>query len=87
MAIAKIYESISFYFDTWSRIMEIRTRIAEVGDSRIGSSRILIISPPTDRGIELLARANTGGAFRITSCRLLQPVHPRSGLSLSQQRL
>ncbi len=41
--------------------MEIRTRIMEVQDSRIKKLKILIISPPTDRGIKILAQANPNG--------------------------
>ncbi len=37
------------------------TRIMEVQDSRIKNLRMLIISPPTDRGIKVLTQANPQG--------------------------
>jgi hypothetical protein len=33
----------------------------EVQDSKLKDSKILIISPPTDRGIKILSKANTKG--------------------------
>jgi len=61
MKIEETYFAVSGFFDLWIRLMEIRTRIMEVEDSRLNNSRILIISPPTDRGIKVLARANPRG--------------------------
>lgn len=53
------YFSVSRYFDTWVRLMEIRTRTMEAEDSaHLQGARVLIISPPTDAGIPLLVRAN-----------------------------
>ena len=61
MKIEETYPVVSGFFDLWVRLMEIRTRIREVEDSRLNNSRILIISPPTDRGIKVLAQANPRG--------------------------
>lgn len=61
MKIEESYLALSGFFDLWVRIMEIRTRIMEVQDSRINNLRILIISPPTDRGIKVLTQANPKG--------------------------
>ncbi len=61
MKIEETYLAVSGFFDLWVRIMEIRTRFMEVEDSRLNNSRILIISPPTDRGIKVLAQANPRG--------------------------
>lgn len=41
--------------------MESHTRSMEVRDSKLQDSKILIISPPTDRGIGALTRANRHG--------------------------
>ncbi len=61
MKIEESYLAASGFFDLWVRLMEIRTRIMEVEDSRLNDLRILIISPPTDRGIKVLAQANPRG--------------------------
>jgi ubiquinone/menaquinone biosynthesis C-methylase UbiE len=61
MKIEKSYFAVSGFFDLWVRFMEIRTRIMELQDSRIKNLRILIISPPTDRGIKVLTQANPNG--------------------------
>ncbi len=61
MKIEEAYLAVSGYFDLWVRIMELQTRMMEVQDSGIKDSRILIISPPTDRGIKVLAQANPRG--------------------------
>ena len=61
MKIEESYLAVSGFFDLWVRLIEIRTRIMEVQDSRINNLRILIISPPTDRGIKVLAQANQKG--------------------------
>jgi SAM-dependent methyltransferase len=61
MKIEESYLAVSGFFDLWVRLMEIRTRIMEVQDSRINNLRILIISPPTDRGIKVLTQANPKG--------------------------
>ena len=55
------YFSISRFFDTWVRVMELHTRKMEVEDSEHWGSKILVISPPTDPGIRLLAKANQRG--------------------------
>jgi len=59
MTIEESYLAVSGFFDLWVRFMEIRTRFMEVQDSRINNLRILIISPPTDRGIKVLTQANS----------------------------
>jgi len=59
--IEESYLAVSGFFDLWVRIMEIRTRIMEVQDSNINNLRILIISPPTDRGLKVLTQANPTG--------------------------
>jgi SAM-dependent methyltransferase len=61
MKIEESYLAISGFFDLWVRLMEMRTRIMEKRDSGIHDLRILIISPPTDRGIKVLAQANPRG--------------------------
>jgi ubiquinone/menaquinone biosynthesis C-methylase UbiE len=61
MEIEESYLAVSGFFDLWVRLMEIRTRIMELEDSEIKNFKILIISPPTDIGIKMLAQANTGG--------------------------
>jgi len=59
--IEKSFADVSGFFDTWVRIMEYQTRIMEVQDSGLNVKNILIISPPTDRGIVRLADANSNG--------------------------
>ncbi len=61
MRIEESYLSVSGFFDLWVRLIELRTRKMEVKDSKIQDSRILIISPPTDRGIKILSQENQRG--------------------------
>jgi ubiquinone/menaquinone biosynthesis C-methylase UbiE len=61
MKIEESYLAASGFFDFWVRLMEIRTRFMEVEDSKLNNLTILIISPPTDRGIKVLAQANQRG--------------------------
>jgi len=61
MKIEESYLAVSGFFDLWVRLMEIQTRIMEVKDSRLNNLRILIISPPTDRGIKVLTQSNPRG--------------------------
>ena len=61
MKIEESYLAVSGFFDLWVRLIEIRTRIMELEDSRLNNLKILIISPPTDRGIKILAQANPRG--------------------------
>ena len=68
MKIEESFLAVSGYFDLWVRLMEIRTRLMEVQDSGIDDSRVLIISPPTDRGIKVLAQANPGGESHLLCC-------------------
>jgi len=65
MNIERSYLALSRFFDTWVRIMEMRTRRMEVEDARLGESRTLIISPPTDAGIGVLAQANVDGETHV----------------------
>jgi SAM-dependent methyltransferase len=61
MKIEEAYSVISSVFDGWVRVMEYQTRVMEVQDLELNELRILIISPPTDRGLEILTRANPRG--------------------------
>jgi len=61
MKIEESYLAVSGFFELWVRLMEIRTRIMAVQDSRVSNLKILIISPPTDGGIKLLTQANQRG--------------------------
>jgi hypothetical protein len=58
MDIEKSYFVVSRFFNTWVRLMEYQTRMMEVVESAQLGPRRLIISPPTDAGIPLLALAN-----------------------------
>jgi ubiquinone/menaquinone biosynthesis C-methylase UbiE len=59
--IEKTYIYISPFFDTWVKFMEVQTREMEARDAILKASKVLIISPPTDRGIKVLAEANRKG--------------------------
>lgn len=61
MHVEESYFAVSRFFAAWVRVMEYHTRKMEVSDSASLGSRRLIISPPTDAGIPLLARANAHG--------------------------
>jgi hypothetical protein len=61
MDVENSYFAVSRFFAAWVWIMEYHTRKIEVQDSAHLGSRRLIISPPTDAGIPLLARANAHG--------------------------
>jgi len=61
MDVEESYFAVSWFFDVWVRLMEHHTRKMEALDSAHLGSRRLIISPPTDAGIPLLARANARG--------------------------
>lgn len=61
MKIEESYLAVSGFFDLWVRLMEIQTRFMEVADSKLNNLRILIISPPTDKGIKVLTQANSRG--------------------------
>lgn len=61
MNIEKSYAGLSWFFNYWSMLIENPLRIKEIHDSKIKNSKILIISPPTDRGITLLTQANANG--------------------------
>lgn len=61
MHVEQSYYQVSKFFDSWVRLMEIHTRRMEVVDSGDFGSKILIISPPTDTGIQILAGANAYG--------------------------
>jgi SAM-dependent methyltransferase len=55
------YVKISSFFNIWSKLIESPTRNIQVLDSNIKDSKILIISPPTDRGLKILSEANANG--------------------------
>ena len=66
MSISTAYAKLSPWFDRWVRVMEIHTRRLELQDARLGELNAMIISPPTDTGIRMIARANEAG----TTCLL-----------------
>lgn len=59
--IEQSYFRISRVFDAWVRLMEFNSRKREAEAPLLSGSKILIISPPTDAGIKLLANANVSG--------------------------
>jgi len=59
--VEKSYFTVSWFFNSWVRLMEYHTRKMESIESEQLGPRRLIISPPTDAGIPLLARANPSG--------------------------
>ena len=61
MDVEDAYLAISGYFDLWVRLMEYRTRVMEGRHVPAADGSMLIVSPPTDRGIRILSRANAGG--------------------------
>jgi hypothetical protein len=61
MDVEESYFAVSRFFTAWVWMMEYHTRKMEVSDSAHLGSRRLIISPPNDAGIPLLARANVQG--------------------------
>lgn len=61
MDVEKSYFAVSWFFNSWVRLMEYNTRKMEVIESVQLGPRRLIISPPTDAGIPLLAHANSSG--------------------------
>lgn len=65
MDIEQSYFSVSRFFDTWVRVMELHTRKMEVEGSKHWGLKILIVSPPTDPGIQLLAKANQHGPAKL----------------------
>jgi len=65
MSIEHSYFSVSRFFDAWVRVMELHTRRMEVEESRHFGSKVLIISPPTDPGIRLIAKANQHGQTQL----------------------
>jgi len=65
MGVEESYSAISWFFEAWVRLIEYHTREMETVDSAHLGSRRLIISPPTDAGIPLLARANANGTTEL----------------------
>ena len=61
MDVEKSYFAVSWFFNSWVRLMEYGTREMEVIESAQLGPRRLIISPPTDAGIPILARSNSSG--------------------------
>jgi SAM-dependent methyltransferase len=63
MEIEQAYHALVPFFDLWVRMVEMDTRKREaLEQASRPPQRALIISPPTDAGIKLLADANRGGA-------------------------
>jgi len=62
MDIERTYAEVSRFFHAWVDLMENHTRELEISESSLHDAKILIISPPTDRGIEALSRANPSGS-------------------------
>lgn len=65
MDVEKSFFAISRIFHAWVRVMEYHTRKNEVLDSEALGPARLIVSPPTDAGILLLAKANSGHGARL----------------------
>jgi ubiquinone/menaquinone biosynthesis C-methylase UbiE len=61
MDVERSFSSISSFFAAWVRIMEMHTRRAEIADSGRWGTRVLVVSPPTDPGLRLIAEANRAG--------------------------
>ncbi len=61
MGIEKSYIGLAWFFNCWSIYVEGQFRAAQMQDSNIKKSKLLIVSPPTDSGIDLFARANANG--------------------------
>ncbi len=61
MSVEESYMAVAPFFDLWVSVMEVHTRKMEVLDAKLHDSRTLIICPPTDRGMEIIARANSLG--------------------------
>jgi len=55
------YVAAARYFHTWVRMMEFHSRRTQVAESRHAFSKVVVLSPPTDAGIGLLAAANRQG--------------------------
>ena len=55
------YELLAPRFERWSKMMELQTRRMEVEEAGLGGAVAVIISPPTDIGIRLIAEANRDG--------------------------
>jgi SAM-dependent methyltransferase len=65
MAVEESYFAVSRFFAAWVWMMEYHTRRMEALDSAHLGSRRLIISPPTDAGIPLLAGVNAHGTTEL----------------------
>lgn len=61
MGFVDAHAAVSRRFDRWIRVMEIRTRLLEREDATLGEAKAMIISPPTDTGIRMIAKANERG--------------------------
>lgn len=62
MDVERTFTEVSWFFHAWVGIMENHTREMEVNDSSLHNSKILIVSPPTDKGLKALSRANQLGS-------------------------
>jgi SAM-dependent methyltransferase len=78
MNVEKSYVGLSWFFNYWSIIIESQLRIEEIHDSKMTNSKILIVSPPTDRGITLLTQANANGeSYLLCFSALLERIAQR----------
>jgi len=78
MNAAESYIKVSGFFNIWSKFIEIPTRNMQVIDAKIKDSKILIISPPTDRGIKILSKANANGeTYLLCFSELLETIAQR----------
>lgn len=86
MEIEEAYSAISGVFDGWVGVMEFQTRTMEMQDSQLKDLKVLMISPPTDRGIEILTEANPEGEscllwFSPTVQRIVEKYATHCGLA------
>lgn len=90
MSFVDAHAAVSRRFDRWIRVMEIRTRLLELEDATLGEAKAMIISPPTDTGIRMIARANERGTTYLLcwSTRIFEEASRDARLHrLSQLRL
>lgn len=58
MGIVQSYTSVSRFFRLWVYAMEFHTRRAQISEATPAGGHVLIISPPTDPAIRLIAQSN-----------------------------
>jgi SAM-dependent methyltransferase len=79
MNIEKSYAGLPWLFKYWSMLIENQLRLVEIHDSNIKNMKILIISPPTDRGITLLTQANANGeSYLLCFSALIEKIAQRN---------